>query len=96
MQSATDECRLSARVMGRVQGVGFRLWARRQAQALGLRGYVRNLPDGAVEVIAEGPRALLDQLLDVLRRGPPGAQVRAVETTWGEADGAFSDFRVVH
>jgi len=96
MQPTTDRARLVARVVGHVQGIGFRMFVRRQAQALGLRGYVCNQPDGAVEVVAEGPRAALDQLLAILRRGPPGAQVTAVEVTWGAEEGGFVDFRVWH
>jgi acylphosphatase len=96
MQSATDYCRLTARAVGRVQGVGFRLWVRRQALALGLRGWTRNQPDGSVEVVAEGPRFLLEQLLESLRRGPAGAQVHTVEVAWGAADGSLTDFRIMH
>lgn len=57
-------------IEGRVQGVGFRAHARRHAQALGLAGSARNLPDGRVEVIAHGPVAALDELHASLARGP--------------------------
>jgi acylphosphatase len=96
MQPGTEYSRLSAHVVGRVQGVGFRIWARRQALALGLRGWVRNRPNDSVEVVAEGPRFLLEQLLEALHRGPPGAQVRTVEVAWDAADGTLTDFRIVH
>jgi len=66
-------------VRGRVQGVGFRWWTRRVATQLGLRGTVRNRLDGSVEVRAEGPRDSVDRLREVLRQGPPGARVTAVE-----------------
>jgi acylphosphatase len=66
----------------------------RLAAALGLRGYVRNRADGAVEVVAEGPRFQLEQLLLDLRRGPGGAQVSAVETTWSAAEGTFGSFAI--
>jgi acylphosphatase len=69
----------SFNVRGLVQGVGFRYFALRQAQALGLRGWVRNLPDGSVEVVAEGPDADLDVLEARLREGPVSSHVRAVE-----------------
>jgi acylphosphatase len=72
--------RLRARVRGRVQGVGFRAATLREARGLGLRGWVRNLPDGAVEVVAEGPRADLDALVAFLWRGPRGAHVSHVDT----------------
>ena len=65
-------------VIGRVQGVGFRWFVRQQARRWGVRGWVRNRPDGAVEIAAAGTREALDGLLAAVHRGPPGAQV--VET----------------
>ncbi|HEX8033946.1 MAG TPA: acylphosphatase [Ktedonobacterales bacterium] len=88
--------RLTARVRGDVQGVGYRFFAQRQASALGLRGYVRNLPDGSVEVVAEGERGLLQQFVNVLQRGPSAAIVEAVDTTWSNAEGAFGGFQIRH
>jgi acylphosphatase len=66
-------------VRGIVQGVGFRWFVWRQAERLGLRGSARNLPDGSVEVIAEGPEKELEQLEQSLARGPAAAQVDRVE-----------------
>jgi acylphosphatase len=66
-------------VQGRVQGVGFRYFVQREADALGATGFVRNLPDGAVEVVAEGAEATLAQLEARLREGPSFARVSAVE-----------------
>ncbi len=86
--------RLQARVYGRVQGVGFRHFVWQQAQRLGLTGWVRNRRDGSVEVVAEGPRAALDQLLAALHEGPPAAWVRRVEAHFGPAQGAFADFAI--
>lgn len=77
-----EVARLRALVSGTVQGVGFRWFVQRHACALGLRGYARNLPDGRVEVVAEGPRARLEALAVHLRQGPPGAQVAAVDAAW--------------
>lgn len=68
-----------ARVRGRVQGVGFRWWTRAQATRLGLAGTVRNLDDGSVEVHLHGPAAVVDEMVRLLRQGPPGAWVDAVE-----------------
>src|SRR5438445_4917977 len=73
---------LRATVSGQVQGVGFRMWAQRRARALGLTGYVRNLHDGSVEAVGEGPRMLLEQFLVLLRRGPESADVRSVQVSW--------------
>lgn len=67
-------------VHGRVQGVGFRWWTRSQAQRLGLAGTVRNLPDGTVEVRASAPAGTLERFEALLRQGPPGAEVKRVET----------------
>jgi len=66
-------------VRGRVQGVGFRWFAMREATRLNLKGYVRNLPDGSVEVCAQGIPASLDALATALARGPAGARVEGVE-----------------
>lgn len=68
-------------VSGRVQGVCYRAGTREQAVALGLLGHARNLPDGRVEVVAEGDAAALDALERWLWQGPPAAQVGAVERT---------------
>jgi acylphosphatase len=72
------------RIEGRVQGVAFRWWSSRQAEALGVRGWVRNLPDGAVELHAGGPAEALDTLEGRLRKGPRGARVTDLRTV-GEA-----------
>jgi len=74
-----------ALVSGRVQGVGFRYFTLRAARRLHLHGFVRNLPDGRVEVSAEGERGALETLVGVLRDGPPGAAVRHVEVEWPDA-----------
>ena len=66
-------------IRGRVQGVGFRYFAQREASALGLVGYTRNLDDGRVEVYAAGPPSKLDELAGRLHRGPRWADVRGVE-----------------
>jgi acylphosphatase len=69
-------------VEGRVQGVGFRYFVRRTAESLGIIGWVRNLPDGAVEALARGDQQALDAFESSLRKGPPGASVtgiRAIE-----------------
>lgn len=89
-----DHARLRAVVSGIVQGVNFRYYTARQAEALGVTGWVANQWDGAVLVVAEGPRAELEALLDWLRQGPPSARVDGVESTWEEATGEYPAFRV--
>lgn len=85
---------MTAVVRGKVQGVWFRGWTREVARALGVTGWVRNLPDGAVEVLARGSGEQLDRLEESLRQGPPLARVAAVETRRADADGPLPDFRV--
>ncbi len=87
-----DRVRLTAWVRGRVQGVGFRWWTRARALELGLVGSVANLADGRVEVVAEGPRAGCEALLDALRSpGAPG-RVDAVVERWDRARGTADTF----
>ncbi len=82
-------------VRGRVQGIGFRDYVLNRAGYLGLSGYVRNLADGrSVEVVAEGARPDLDQLLDYLREGPRMSRVDVVDAEWSEATGAYDGFGV--
>lgn len=86
--------RLHARVSGRVQGVFYRATVQRRATELGLAGWVANRPDGTVELVAEGPRAACEQLLEFCRQGPPAARVSEVEHEWLEASGGRDEFRV--
>jgi len=93
----SDLVSLHAVVGGLVQGVYFRAFVRHHATALGLTGYVRNLPHtAAVEVKAEGERSRLEELLKHLRRGPVDARVERVEMEWGEYSGGFHSFIIRH
>ncbi|WAS93398.1 acylphosphatase [Nannocystis punicea] len=73
-------------VDGRVQGVYYRASAQARAQALGLRGWVRNLPDGRVELRAQGTRARVEALVEWCRKGPPSARVASVDVDWEPVD----------
>ncbi len=86
--------RFRAVVRGRVQGVNFRYYTQRSAGQLGLYGWVRNQADGSVEVVAEGPRPKLEQLLTFLRRGPPSAQVDEVKVDWSPAQADCVEFEI--
>jgi acylphosphatase len=86
--------RLEIHITGRVQGVGFRWHTRQQARDLALVGWVRNLPDGTVQVLAEGERVGLERLLLWCRSGPPSAGVFAAESRWAAATGEFAEFRI--
>ena len=94
MMSESENFRLHAYVKGHVQGVGFRYHVLKAAQDDHLTGWVRNLYDGRVEVMAEGPHADLNQLLLRLRLGPISAQVNNVDYTFSEVKGDFHGFRV--
>lgn len=81
-------------VSGRVQGVFFRAHTRDLARSLGLSGFVRNLPDGRVEIVAEGEEEALRKLITFAHQGPPLAQVTSVEEHWEEPTGQFSGFSI--
>ena len=87
--------RLSARVVGRVQGVGFRWWVRVRAGELGLTGWVANDPnERAVELVAEGTPTALDAFERLLWAGPSSAQVERVDASREPASGAFGRFEI--
>jgi len=90
------EVRLHAIIHGRVQGVSFRYYAMQRARELGVTGYARNLWDESVEVVAEGQRALVDELLAFLRVGPRAAFVTGVDVRWLAPTNEFQRFEVRH
>lgn len=94
MNQPESSVQMRATVHGQVQGVGFRMWAQRHARALGLSGYVRNLEDGSVEVIGEGRREPLKQLLAALHHGPEGAEVRSIQVIWAAYAGTSDRFEI--
>ena len=81
-------------IRGRVQGVGFRAFTRHEARVLGLTGWVRNLRDGRVEAVIEGPAEKVRQLLVKVKTGPPAARVDGVEATDETYKGEFDAFEV--
>ena len=89
-----DPAAVNVIVHGRVQGVYYRTFARRRAAELGLAGYARNLPDGTVEVRAEGEKGRLQRLIGHLEDGPPAARVEKIVTTWSEYTGNYTRFSV--
>ena len=96
MNTSAEAQRLSARITGRVQGVGFRYFTRTTAQQLGVVGWVRNESDGTVRIEAEGDRDALSTLLEAVHDGPPAARVEAVEVSWDDAQGDFEHFEVTY
>ena len=87
-----EPLRLTAVVHGSVQGVGFRWWTARHAERLGLRGSAVNNADGTVGVIAEGPRRAVRDLLRALHGGDTPGAVMKVDSHYGPATGAFTEF----
>jgi acylphosphatase len=87
-----DRARVYARVHGVVQGVGFRYFTRQLAESFGIQGYVRNVPDGSVEVVAEGDTQVLKAFLDEVRIGPRFGSVSRVDVEWLEAKGDLTGF----
>jgi acylphosphatase len=81
-------------VTGVVQGVGFRMYAQRQARSLGLRGYVRNRQGGEVEIVAEGDDHSLEKLIAWARVGPPSSEVEDVRVTYVEPSDEFFGFDI--
>jgi len=94
MENAEDMVRVRLRIEGMVQGVFFRASAQEEAGRLGLKGWVRNCPDGSVEVVAEGERKKIDDLVGWCHHGPPGASVNNVQLQWQEYQSEFRDFRI--
>jgi acylphosphatase len=90
---AAPPVRLTACVDGHVQGVGFRWWVRARALELGLAGSATNLPDGRVEVLAEGPQAVCARLLALLHGPAAPGQVTDVTARWSDpGDSRFAGF----
>jgi acylphosphatase len=88
----SDRVRLHLVVRGRVPGVACRAYTVDEARRLGVRGWVRNLPDGRVEAEAEGERPAVEALLAFCRRGPPAARVEGVEVEWKDWRGELGPF----
>jgi acylphosphatase len=82
-------------VKGRVQGVYFLSSTQREAKRLGLSGWVKNRPDGTVEILAEGEELAIRELYGWAQKGPSAARVDRVDTRWRSFTGEYADFRIV-
>ena len=89
-----EKARIHIFISGLVQGVFFRDSARKEAKKLGLLGWVRNLSDGRVEIMAEGDKEKLEDLLEWSKRGPLIAEVEKVDFEWEEYSGEFNSFEI--
>lgn len=88
------QARVHLIIEGRVQGVFFRYSTLQEAVRLRVKGWVRNCPDGSVEVLAEGPREKIENLISWCRHGPPGAHVYNTRIQWEDYRGEFETFRI--
>ncbi len=86
--------RLTLLISGKVQGVYYRASAAQTAADLGVTGYAKNLPDGRVELVAEGPQTALESLRQWCKKGPPAADVDRVDATESSATGEFTSFEI--
>jgi len=91
-----ENTRVRLIIEGRVQGVWFRESTRREAERLGVRGWVRNRREGTVEVLAEGPKENVRKLVDWCHHGPPSARVMRVNETAESFQGEYGSFDVVY
>lgn len=89
-----EDKRVHLIIEGKVQGVFYRASAMEKAVSLGLSGFVRNLPGGEVELVAEGSRENLDELISWCRVGPPNANVTDIKSTFSPVIGEFDNFHI--
>ncbi|AMV73122.1 acylphosphatase [Desulfuromonas carbonis] len=89
-----EPARVLVTIRGRVQGVGFRYFTLRAARELGLRGWVRNLPNGDVEALFEGERATIEEALATCRQGPPASRVEELHCSWQQPGDTLIDFSI--
>lgn len=80
VEKAEEKAAMRVRIYGKVQGVWYRGWTQKEAQRLGLYGWVRNRVDGTVEALLVGPQPALDEMLELCKSGPSNANVREVAT----------------
>jgi acylphosphatase len=81
-------------VQGIVQGVSYRFFAVKMAKQHNIKGYARNLPDGNVEVIAEGDEGMVNEFIKQLKIGPPAAHVTGIDVKWDNTDSGFDNFGI--
>ncbi|KKW19284.1 MAG: Acylphosphatase [Parcubacteria group bacterium GW2011_GWA2_51_10] len=91
-----EKAEILCRVRGRVQGVTYRNFAEKHAKHLALVGYVRNMQDFTVEIVAQGFPDHLEKFIEYLRKGPFGSHVSDVEVEWRDLSRVFEDFEIVY
>ena len=93
-QVMTEFKRIRIKIFGDVQGVLFRSYALGFAKSIGLTGWVKNTPDGGVEIVAEGEKDDLEKIIEWSKTGPKYAEVEKINVDWQEATGEFTDFNI--
>lgn len=88
--------RLHVYVSGRVQGVGFRAFIKRNAKELSLKGWVKNLPDGRVETIVEGKKGEIKRFIKILKEGSNRSRIEDIDIKKEDYKDSFSDFKIIH
>lgn len=83
-------------IRGFVQGIGYRKWARKEAQKLGLSGWVRNLPDGSVEALLQGSQKDIKEMIALCKKGPFMSEVENVDVVWENQKETIPDFSIRH
>lgn len=89
------EKRVLVTVYGLVQGVGFRMFVERSASRMALKGWVKNMPDGTVQIDAQGPSGLIDEFLRDVRKGPPASKVSSLNIAENLPDHSRTGFTVL-
>lgn len=82
-------------IKGDVIGVGFRAWTKIQAKISGITGWVRNNSEGYVEALIQGEQQKVDQIIELIKKGPPVSHVSDVQIFWQEAKEIFDDFKII-
>jgi len=90
----TNIVRAHVFIEGRVQAVSYRYWTLRQAQGLQLTGWVKNLTDGRVEAVFEGPKTMVSEMIKKCKSGPMLAGVKHIDVSWEKATGEFKGFEI--
>jgi len=90
-----DKARVHIFVSGLVQGVFFRENTRQEAEKLGIKGWVKNLPDGKVEAVFEGDRNKVEEMIEWSKKGPSPAKVENIDLNWEDFQNEFSEFNIV-
>ncbi|NPA58557.1 MAG: acylphosphatase [Aquificae bacterium] len=88
--------RLHINFAGTVQGVGFRYFVKKKADQFGVKGYVRNLPDGTVEVVAEADEKTLREFFKAIEKGPPLAEITDIRYQFEDKDGKYESFEILY